>query len=620
MTDAVAFDPKKFPTSAGVYLMRAEDGAVLYVGKAKNLRLRLRTYFSSQGDGRAHVRFLMRRVSAIDTIVTDTEKEALILENTLIKKHRPRYNINLRDDKTYVSVRIDPSEEFPALQVVRRVRRDGALYFGPFASSSAVRSTIKELYRLFPLRHYPLKQCRSRSRPCLFHQIGQCSAPCFGHISSEDYARLVEGVVALLSGRKSEVLAILQQKMARASELMHFEEAARLRDQIRDIEATVERQKVVDATGGDMDVVGLHRQEGEVHLSLLFVRQGVLIDSRSYALQWKLDEDELLDSFLQEFYGRDVLIPEQILLPFEPSSPGVLQDWLSERRGKRVQLQVPKRGQKLELVEMARSNAYEAARRQDDQRKARQDALSDLQERLGLGGRPRRMECFDISNVQGSYSVGSMSVIIDGEATKDAYRRFRIRTVEGADDFASMREVLLRRLTRGLQEADLPDFILIDGGKGQLGAVETVLVELGLVGQIELAGLAKSRVVSNVRGRAVERSEERVFRPGRKNPVLLRQGSASLFMLERLRDEAHRFAISYHRNLRSKAALHSTLDEIPGVGPARRKQLIKAFGSLKGVRQAEVDQLSQLQGISTDLAASIHAYFRSGDGEGKTRS
>lgn len=607
---AVEFDPLSFPTGSGVYLMKAADGSVLYVGKAKNLRSRLRSYFSRSGDGRVHIRFLMAKVCSIDTIVTDTEKEALILENTLIKKHRPRYNINLRDDKTYVSLRLDPQEEFPALSVVRKVKRDGALYFGPYASSGAVKATLKEIYRIFPLRHYPLAQCRKRKRPCLFFQIGQCSAPCFGHIGAAQYDELVKAVVALLSGRPSEVRQMLWRKMEEASASMRFEEAARLRDQIRDIDATVERQKVVEAGGGDMDVVGIHRQEGEVHLSLLFVRQGQLVDSRHYALRWRLDEDELLDGFLQEFYGREVLIPELILLPFEPASPDVLTEWLTERRGRKVQLSVPRRGPRLELVEMARKNALEAARRNRDERRRRLDALEDLRQRLGLSRLPKRMECFDISNVQGEYSVGSMSVVIEGEAAKDAYRRYRIRSVVGADDFASMQEVLRRRLCRGIDEDNLPDFILIDGGRGQLGAVEEVLGGLGLAGRIDLAGLAKSRVIANVRGRAVERSEERVFLPGRKNPVLLRQGSAALFMLERLRDEAHRFAIGYHRKLRGKAALHSELDEIEGIGEARRKLLIQTFGSLKNLRRASLEELQQVPGLPSEVARRLFEHFQ----------
>jgi excinuclease ABC subunit C len=549
-------------------------------------------------------------VREIETIVTDTEKEALILENTLIKKHRPRYNIHLRDDKTYVSIRLDPREEFPALQVVRKVQRDGALYFGPFSSGSAVRETLKEIYRLFPLRHYPLETCRRRGRPCLFYQIGQCSAPCYGKISRQEYRELVRGVTALLSGRESEVLTLLRERMATAAAAMRFEEAATLRDQIRAIEQTVERQKVVEAGGGDQDVVGVHREGGEVAVAVLFIRQGKLIGRRSFTLEWRLDEAELLSSFLQQFYGREVFIPDQVLLPFPLEDADILGDWLSERKGKKVAVLAPRRGEKLQLVALAARNAAEVFRERGSRREAREAVLAEIGERLQLSRLPQRMECFDISNVQGKQSVGSMAVLLEGEPAKGEYRHFRIRSVEGADDYASLYEVLKRRLSRGLAEERLPDFILIDGGKGQLSVLTAVLGELGLAGRIDAAGIAKSRVLANVRGKAVEKSEERFFLPGRKNPVLLRQGSPALFLLERLRDEAHRFAITHHRKLRGKAALHSALEEVPGVGPARRKVLLKHFGSVRRLREASLDELLAVPGLPEPVARTVYAGFR----------
>jgi len=605
----IEIDPKRFPTATGVYLMRGEDEAVLYVGKAKNLRARLRSYFNAAGDGRGQIPFLMSRVHRIDTMVTDTEKEALILENTLIKKYRPRYNINLRDDKTYLSIRLDPREDFPALQTVRRVRRDGALYFGPYASGSAVRETLKEIYRIFPLRHYPLATCRRRGRPCLFHQIGQCSAPCHGRISREEYRHLVDGVVALLSGRESEVVGILTERMQQASEQMRYEEAARLRDQIQAISATVEKQKVVEAGGGDQDVVGLHREGGEVEIVLMFIREGKLIGRRSFPLEWRLDEDELLGAFLKQYYSRDVVIPDQILIPFAPHDTDSLMVWLSEKRGRKVHILAPQRGDKVRLVEMAARNAEQSFRERGSRREARREVLEEIRQRLHLSRIPRRMECFDISHVQGSQTVGSMVVVLDGEPAPSEYRRFKIATVEGNDDFASMREVLARRLRRGIKEGELPDFILIDGGKGQLAVVVMVLEELDLLGRIDVAGMAKSRVISNMKGRAVERSEERFFLPGRKNAVMLRQGSAALFMLERLRDEAHRFAISYHRNLRGKNALSSVLEAIPGVGAARRKLLLKYFGSVKNIRAASREELAAVEGVPAGIADAVYQYF-----------
>ena len=604
------FEAVKYPTASGVYIMKGEQGTVFYVGKAKNLRSRLRSYFSEHGDNRPQIRFLLKRVSDIETIVTDTEKEALILENTLIKKHRPRYNINLRDDKTYLSLRLDPREEFPMLQLVRRVRRDGALYFGPYASSTAVRATLKEIYRIFPLRRHPFETCRRRTRPCLYYQIGQCSGPCHGKISAADYRRLVDGALALLGGRETEIVAALRRQMTAAAERMAFEEAARLRDQVRAIEQTVERQKVVESGGGDQDVIGLHREGGEVEIAILFVREGKVVDRRSYNLEWRLDEEELLSTFLQRFYGREVCIPDRVLLPFLPEGSEVLADWLSELRGKKVQVMAPQRGSRRELVALAGRNAEESFRERGSRREARQGVLEEIVTRLQLGRFPHRIECFDISNVQGRFSVGSMAVLTDGEPDKAAYRHFRIRSVEGSDDYASLYEVLRRRLERGLREDLLPDFILMDGGKGQLTVVCTVLEELGLTGRIDVAGIAKSRVMANVRGKVVERSEERFFLPGRKNSVNLRQGSPALFMLERLRDEAHRFAITHHRKLRRSSTLGSVLEEIAGVGEKRRKALLKYFGSLKAIQAASLDELRAMPGLPAGLAERLYAAFR----------
>ncbi|WP_225071191.1 excinuclease ABC subunit UvrC [Desulfuromonas sp. CSMB_57] len=598
-------DLKKFPAAPGVYLMKGGQGEVLYVGKAKNLRNRLRSYFSSQGDGRPHIRFLLKRVAAVETIVTDTEKEALILENTLIKQHRPRYNITLRDDKTYLSLRLDPAEEFPTLQLVRKVVRDGARYFGPYSSAAAVRATLKEIFRIFPLRRHPLEACRRRSRPCLYFQLGQCSGPCHGAISPEDYGQMVAGALALLSGRESEVMTLLRQRMAEAAGRLAYEEAARCRDQIRAIEQTIERQKVVEAGAGDQDVVGLFRQGGEVEVALLCVREGKLIDRRSFVLEWRLAEEELLSSFLQQFYGREVFIPDRLLLPLLPEDAPALAEWLTESKGRKVEILAPRRGVRRSLVEMAARNAEESFRERGSRQEAREGVLRDISERLQLHRLPRRMECFDISNVQGRFSVGSMAVLIDGEADKSAYRHYRIRTVSGSDDYAALYEVLRRRLRRGLQEQSLPDFILIDGGKGQLGVLQAVLEELRLADRIDAAGIAKSRVVANVRGKAVERSEERFFLPGRKNPVILPQGSPALFMLQGLRDEAHRFAITRHRKLRRRSTLTSVLEEIPGIGPRRRQALLRHFGSVKQIQAAGLEDLRAMPGLPAELAERI---------------
>jgi len=548
-------DLSTISTASGVYLMSGAEGQVLYVGKARNLRARLGNYVRGE-DSRAHVQFLLHKVVQVETIVTDTEKEALILENTLIKKHKPRYNINLRDDKTYVSLRIDMNEDFPGIQIVRRVRRDGALYFGPYASVGALKETLKELYRIFPLRHHRWSQCCRRERPCLFYQIGQCSAPCHGKITREEYRVLVNTVIAFLSGRHDDVLTVMHQRMNDAAEVMNFEEAARLRDQIYAIEKTLEQQKVVSQDAVDIDVVGLHREGGEVELCLLFIRGGRLVGRRSYAIRWSLDEDELLAGFLQQYYGKDTVIPPVVVLPFAPSSSEALQLWLAERLGKKVTLHVPQRGPRLDMLALANKNASDSYRERGDRREARHAVLQEIRKQLGLQRLPNRMECYDISHVQGTHTVGSMVVITDGEPDKAAYRHYRIKTVEGSDDYASLHEVLSRRLSRGIEENDLPDMVLIDGGKGQLSMVEDVMTQLGLLTRIDLVSIAKSRVKRNVRG-----------------------------------------------------SLESELEKIAGIGPERRKGLLKHCGSVNKIKQASLDDLRQVAGLPETAAQTVYDHF-----------
>lgn len=594
-----------YPQSPGVYLMMDGQGQVLYVGKAIKLRSRLRSYFSQGGDGRQQIPLLMRKVQSIKVIVTDTEKEALLLENTLIKEHRPRYNIELRDDKTYVSVRMDLREDFPMMQVVRQVKNDGARYFGPYSSSAAIRETLRQIYRIFPLRHAPLARCRLRGRPCLFHQIGQCSAPCYGKISKVDYRKLVDGVVQLLEGRESEVVAALRDQMQVAATQQQYERAAVLRDQIRLIEQSVEKQKVSDHAGGNLDVIGIHQDGGEVELALLFIRNGKLTGHRTFLLEWVLDLQELLHGFLVDFYSREVILPDQLLLPFELEGAEALAEWLSDQRRKKVELLCPQRGEKKRLSLLAQRNAAESYKQRGERKQARQSLLLELQQRLKLSDLPERIECFDISNIQGEQAVGSMVVFCHGEPAKDEYRRYKIKTIVGADDYASLLEVLRRRLQRGIDEGKLPNLILIDGGKGQLGVLSEALKEFGLEQSISAVGIAKSRVVSNVKGKVVERSEERFFLPGRKNPVVFRQGSAAGFLLERLRDEAHRFAISYHRKLRRKEGLKSSLDQIPGIGPSRRRALLKQFGSVKRLHNASIEEITAVPGFSGKIAGAL---------------
>jgi excinuclease ABC subunit C len=600
---------KHFPASAGVYLMKDDTGRIIYVGKAINLKKRVSSYFSGGGDSRYQIRFLMNRVAAIDWIVTDTEKEALILENSLIKEHRPRYNLSLRDDKTYFSLRLDPAEEFPRITIIRKVLRDGARYFGPYSSATAAREVLKEICRLFPLRHYPLKNCRLRKRPCLYYQLKQCSAPCFGKITPAEYAALVEGATLFLSGQSNEIARIFRKRMVAAAEREEYEEAARCRDLLNSIDKTVEKQKVVSA-GGDTDVIGIAAQGEALHVCILFIRNGILLGSSNYNFTWELDEEEAIDSFLTAYYSREVILPDEILLPSAAIDYQALAELLSERKGRKVAITQPKRGDKYKLVLLAAKNASNAA---EEQRKKNEESgaiLEELKERLHLGKTPRRIECYDISNIQGMNAVGSQVSFLAAKPDKANYRRYRIKTVAQADDFAMMREVLSRRFKAGASN-DPPDLIIVDGGIGQLGILSAVMEELGISG-IDLAGLAKSRVESSMSAPLLQRSDERVFLPGRKNPVLLRQNSPALLLLARIRDEAHRFAITYHRQVRGKAALDSALDRISGIGTVLRKRLLKQFGSVQGIREALPEQLAEIKGVTKELATKIRQELRAG--------
>jgi excinuclease ABC subunit C len=418
-------------------------------------------------------------------------------------------------------------------------------------------------------------------------------------------------VLALLEGRQGEVLEMLRQRMVLAASEQRYEEAAALRDQLRAIEKTVEQQKAVRYGIIDQDVVGIFRQGGEVEIVMLFYRQGKLTARRNYNLNWQLDEDELLAEFLSQFYGRDVPVPDEVVLPFEVEGADALSEWLTERRSRKVHIVTPQRGERRLLVELANRNAEEAWRERGSREEARRRVLEEVRQRLNLQRTPERMECFDISTIQGHATVASMAVVVNGESATEEYRHYRVKSVVGTDDYAALREVLQRRLKRGVEEGCLPDFILIDGGKGQLGVLSLVLDELDLTGSIDVAGIAKSRVKANVRGRAVERSEERFFLPGRKNPVTLRRGSAALFLLERLRDEAHRFAITHHRKVRGKSQLQSVLAEVQGVGPKRQKALLKHFGSLKKIKSASLDELQAMPGLPSVTAAEIHRFFNS---------
>ncbi|GAB4302470.1 MAG: excinuclease ABC subunit UvrC [Desulfuromonadia bacterium] len=604
-------DVEHFPHAPGVYLMKDDGEEILYVGKARDLKRRVSSYLRQGGDGRHHVRFLMERATSIDYLVTDTEKEALLLENTLIKRHRPRYNFSLKDDKTYFSLRIDPREEFPRITLVRRVQQDGARYFGPYSSSTAAREVLKELYRLFPLRHYPLARCRRAGRPCLYHQIGQCSAPCAGKITPEAYAVLVKGAIMLLEGKGDDIERYYRRMMAAASEGLRYEEAARWRDLLAALAVTTERQKV-SAIGGDRDVVGFHREGERFVVVILHVRGGSLVGKRTFTLSWALSDGDGLESFLSQYYSSDVIIPPEILLPVELNEAEGLHLLLSERRGGGVRIVAPKRGDRRRLVEMAIQNAVIVAGESKDDERRREDLLAECARRLQLTSLPRRIECYDISVFQGGEGVGSRVLFRDGVPDRTGYRHYRIRGVSGTDDFAMLAEVFRRRFRADVTDP-LPDLILVDGGIGQLHVLTGVLDSLDL--RIAAASIAKSRVSSAPEESEIRRSPERIFLPGRKNPVTFPPSSPVILFLARIRDEAHRFAITYHRSLRGKRAHRSVLEGIEGVGASTIRCLLQRFGSVEGIRAASVEELCGVRGMGRKTAEKIRDKLNPPEGD-----
>ncbi len=593
------------PNGPGVYLLKDAQAKVIYVGKAVSLRARVRSYLRG-GDERSQVRFLVGKLADFETLVTATEKEALILENNLIKQYHPRYNIRLKDDKSYVSVKVTIQEPWPRVLVTRRIVKDGSRYFGPFHSASAVRETLDTIRKIFPLRTCSDAVFRNRSRPCIEYDIKRCLGPCVLPVDRGAYQEHLRQAMLLLEGRSREVATTLRARMEAAAAAERFEEAGRLRDQIQAIEKTQQRQQVVAHWGADQDVFGLYREGGAIEVQVLFVRDGKLVSNQAYAFDdWELPDAEVLEAVLTQFYqaaARDV--PDEILLPVAISDAPVRTEYLSERRGRKVAIVVPQRGDKLRLVEMAQANARQsfAERRDAAADGARQ--VVELQRRLGLRVPPRRVECVDVATFQGGETVGAVVAFVDGRPWKDGYRRFRIRSVEGTDDFASIAEVLERRFRESPRRVEPPDLLVIDGGLGQLGAARAVLERLGLE-TLPVIGLAKERVARDALAREIQRRPERIFLPGRKNPVILRSNSTALFLLQRVRDEAHRFANTYHRNLRRRARFISVLDSVEGVGPGRRRALLRHFGSMRRVREASLDELVQVPGISTALAGRI---------------
>jgi excinuclease ABC subunit C len=602
---------KRLPDRPGVYLMKDARGVVIYVGKAQSLRSRVRSYWQKQaGGGEIHlIRSVIDKVADLEYTMTDSVSEALLLEINLVKRHRPRYNVRLKDDKSYPFIKIT-GEEFPRVERTRKLPADGSRYFGPYASASSVDEAMNLIRRIFPFRTCGLDIHEGRKaieRPCLLYHIKRCQAPCVGYISKADYGADIEQIERFLEGRQEVVAKALTQQMQAASDATEYERAAALRDKVRAIDRTMESQKMAANKTTEEDVLGLARQDNQAAVQLFAVRGGKMVGRDVFLLDapHETDDSAVLAGFVLQYYERATSVPPEVLVPCLPDDAEDLEGFLTERRGTAVRLRIPQRGEKRELLELAARNATETLAKEHARWLADHGktlaALEELAEALGLAAIPTRIECYDISNFQGAQSVGSMVVFEEGRPRTGEYRRFRIKEVIGANDFASHQEVLRRRFKRakaGEEGSDeelrwqLPDLVVIDGGKGQLSAAKEVLDELGY-GDLAVVGLAKER--------------EEIFLPDREIPVLLPTTSPALYMMQRLRDEAHRFAITYHRSLRAKAATRSAFDDLPGVGPKRRAALLRVFGSAKRVREAPLEQVAAVPGIGTALAAKIKA-------------
>jgi len=603
------------PQTPGVYLLKGMRGKVLYVGKAQNLRGRVRQYFLG-GDGRQQVPNLVARVADVSVLVTDSVKNALLLENELIKRHKPPFNVRLRDDKQYLALRLDRRESWPRLTQVRRFAKDGAEYFGPYTSSVNLRAALNHLRRLFPLRNCSeavFRDYARRGRPCIEHEMGRCPAPCVARVTQEAYAELLHGTELFLRGRSAELSELLRRRMAEAAEGEDFELAARLRDRIAAVEDTVARQQIVSERAQDRDVFGLARRAGELQIQVLHVREGRVIGAAEHAFSnVEIPDADVLASFLAQFYASEEVgaAPGEVLVSTLPSDAEALAAWLAERAGRAVDVRVPQRGAPRELGDLALKNAESALERRIAERETVDSALADLQEKLGLARLPRRIECYDVSNLAGTLAVASRVVFENGAPDKNSYRRYRIHEAPAGDDLACMREVLTRRLAK-LEKEPLPDLWVLDGGRGQLKVATTLLRDRGLAH--DHVGLAKERDEQSPSPR-VKRSgglkAERVFLPERVNPVLLLPSSRGLLLLQRVRDEAHRFAIEFQRSLRRRVGMRSVLEEIPGIGPGKRRALLRELGALKRVREAGVDELAAVSGIARADAERIHAFFR----------
>ncbi len=604
-----------FPTGPGVYTFLDAAARVIYVGKAKNLRARVRSYLRAGDDGRLFYRHLIRTLRDVQSFSTDTEKEALLLENTLIKRHRPRWNIKLTDDKSFLQIELTTHAQWPKTRLVRvRSRGKKGKVFGPYSSARSVRETLRHVKRWFPLRTCSDAELRQRTRPCIEYEMGRCLAPCVARCTPEEYEQVVQEATLFLEGKDESLLPRLRERMGEHSRALRYEQAARVRDQIRAIERTLEAQRMAKEGSRDQDAFGIASHHGLVVVLHLPVREGNVTEPATYELNTELLPSEALNAFLGQFYGEGRYVPHEVLLPCDVEDTELLSEVLSERRGSQVAVKAALRGDRKALVDLACKNAALALETGEQKRKVTAEVLERLRDALELTRLPRRIECFDVSTIQGAFTVASKVRFVEGDADPAGYRTYKVRTVEGQDDFAAMEEVIGRRLARGLEEGDLPDLIVVDGGPPQLARALEAARRVGLPPQrTELVGLAKARRTDDEESL---RAFERVHLPRGGAPVVLEPASLECRFLARIRDAAHRTAIRYHRELRRKSALRSGLEEVPGVGPKRRLALLQRFGSLKRIRETSVDELAEL--LPRSVAETVAEFLAREQGEARS--
>jgi len=595
---------KQLPASPGVYLLRDAEGNIIYVGKAADLHHRVRSYFGAKQKLSPKLERMVARVNDLDFFVTNSEQEALILECNLIKKYRPHYNVRLKDDKAFPYLKINLSEDWPSVYITRRLQENGGHYFGPFASAKSVRQTLKVLRGVFPFRSCSRAITGRDLRPCLDYYIHHCLGPCIGVVSRQEYAEVIKQVILFLEGKQETVVHRLESKMKKVAESLDFEKAAVLRDQIQAIDRVIEGQRIATTVRGEQDVVAFAQDKDRAYVQVFFVRSGKLIGRESFVLQGTISEEpkRIMSSFVKQFYGSAPYIPPLLLLQYPVEDKTVIEHWLQSKRGGRVHIQVPYRGNKKQLVKIVAENAEQGLQqlklKQQATSSALTAALAEIERELHLPRPPSRIECYDISNIQGRAAVGSMVVFDQGKPKPSHYRRFRIKTVSGVDDYAMLQEVLRRRFKRSSLKSNdasstwavLPDLVLIDGGKGQLNAALSVMREVGAE-LVPIASLAKEN--------------EEVFIPRQTDAIILPGSSPGLQLLQRLRDEAHRFALSYHHKIRRKETFTSILDAVPGIGANRKRALLEQFGSVRAIREASAEELAATRGMSQSLAQKL---------------